>query len=442
MSATREELVDLFREAERRNDRPAAEAIMAQIENFQESPQQSAPQDLTYFQRLGRDLTQRGEEIQKLTERVGVGDLDPKLGFIRVAEEVGGGIWDLTPEWLQDWVSDEFASTGRGIAALTPQGVKDTVATVAEPAFDKAGEFAAKHPDLAEAIIKSPDLFPLFAPAAVKPAARDVIPRHKFYSKGGDITPWEHRVVTRRGTTGAMEDAGHTTTSRWTQKAQTIPDKRQIEIVEELRKVKNDKGQSMIRLGNTNRTNLNAIDYGISMEGKALFNTLKKQNIRINKAIPLVRISKNIQSAMPKEAVFASSQTSRNQVKVALQKVARIIDRHDGSAHGLLQARKELDAYYYTTKKRIFKNSDGLEITSPEARAYEIARTTINELIAEKAPSVAVKESLLKQRRLYQARDIVAPKAWVEPKTMWGRTKKRMEEALPRRHVIISNISK
>jgi len=108
------------------------------------------------------------------------------------------------------------------------------------------------------------------------------------------------------------------------------------------------------------------------------------------------------------------------------------IDANPGTAAGLLNARKQIDAEL----RRQTKTKSGSDIFDSTAdKAVNVAisdmRAVINDFIAEKAPGAGVKKSLKEQSLLFQTRDNLSPKVGREKSDLIRRAVKKIDDAIP-----------
>lgn len=93
-----------------------------------------------------------------------------------------------------------------------------------------------------------------------------------------------------------------------------------------------------------------------------------------------------------------------------------IVMKQPRTASGLLQARKDLDAWVKSQRPNAFDAAD-----SPISVAVREIRQELNDMVANSMPQAEVKASLRKQSNLYRVQDNIATKAKDEAPTRLGR---------------------
>lgn len=102
----------------------------------------------------------------------------------------------------------------------------------------------------------------------------------------------------------------------------------------------------------------------------------------------------------------------------ALTKAMDLFSNTNGSAAGLLSARKEFDKWVLQQRGKTAFASEKSNAINDTVR---VVRSTLNETLANAVPTVAVKDSLRTQHLYYSAMENIAPKAAKESATAIGR---------------------
>ena len=108
-----------------------------------------------------------------------------------------------------------------------------------------------------------------------------------------------------------------------------------------------------------------------------------------------------------------------------LEEAFRILDESDGSALGLLNARRKFDEVVRRVR------GDGVYDPTREsgiAAASRIVRGVLNERVKDAVPNANVHDLLNRQHRLIQAHDILDSNAKKEAKNVWGRAIQRLKD--------------
>ena len=102
----------------------------------------------------------------------------------------------------------------------------------------------------------------------------------------------------------------------------------------------------------------------------------------------------------------------------------RLVKESDGTAAGLLDARKQLDKFINKHQPKSLTQ----EYINSKAVAVSEIRTIMNEAVASAVPDVKVKDLLDKQHKLYKAWDVTGDKAIKEARTSIGRLWQKITE--------------
>jgi len=130
------------------------------------------------------------------------------------------------------------------------------------------------------------------------------------------------------------------------------------------------------------------------------------------------------------DELFASSDfkaISGNE-KVGLATVDWIQDRiskSDGTTLGLLQVRRDFDAWVRNVEK------GALDPTASNSRGQVVRklREYLNDKVEQAVPDAEVKKSLNRQSMLYQAENLIEPKLEKQSQTAWVRLSKKIKAA-------------
>lgn len=178
-----------------------------------------------------------------------------------------------------------------------------------------------------------------------------------------------------------------------------------------------------IKKSNTLLKNRNIVKDAYSMEAESLAFNLAKRDV----AIPDELLNSKLAQAQQElgENLFIGS--GGNQVtERVISGAADAVSKNPKTAAGLLQARKDFDKWVSSQRKNtIFDPA----VESPASVAIQKVRQSMNDLIAEAVPDVAVKESLAKQSAFRQAMDNMAAKGAKEGETVLQRMGERLKPA-------------
>jgi len=147
-----------------------------------------------------------------------------------------------------------------------------------------------------------------------------------------------------------------------------------------------------------------------------------------NPKIDSVELGKELGDTM--DALFDSDDfkaISGNE-KVGLATVDWIqsrIAKSDGTTLGLLQVRRDFDAWVKNVEK------GALDPTASNSRGQVVRklREYLNDKVEQAVPDAEVKKSLNRQSMLYQAENLIEPKLETESQTAWVRLSKKIKDA-------------
>ena len=116
----------------------------------------------------------------------------------------------------------------------------------------------------------------------------------------------------------------------------------------------------------------------------------------------------------------------------------KFIDEQPGKGSGILQARKNFDAWVKSQKgDKVFEPNFENALTIANREIRKVA----NDFLDKHAPEAGVRESLRKQSALYNALDYIEPKAAKEANTAIGRTFQNMANAVGLKNKIVQQIA-
>jgi len=157
-------------------------------------------------------------------------------------------------------------------------------------------------------------------------------------------------------------------------------------------------------------------------------NTRNRLDARIAKAgnpeIPMESVldtlATNATMALRSPAVLGNTEEA---LKKILAETQRQLEASDGTALGLLNARRNVDKWILDSRGSAFDGDFENAITA----SRRVMADTLNTLVSEAVPNVNVDELLRKQMLMYQARGVIEQKAIQEANTAIGRALQRVE---------------
>lgn len=160
---------------------------------------------------------------------------------------------------------------------------------------------------------------------------------------------------------------------------------------------------------NTFQSNYNALRKFNVGQAQQLERQIADNNFLIPRKETISRL-KNASAMLDKSPVIVGD--AQNTAKRLIAGAQKFINESDGTASGVLEARKKYDQWILSQKPKAFDANTENAFTL----ANREVRKTLNDLLAEKAPNVDVKGSLQKQSLIYDALNILEEKAAVEGK--------------------------
>ncbi len=416
-----------------------------QVINAQEvfgnsSPALSTPSEdekLGFLERFQEDIDKRVAMAAEIITAVQGGEQSTAEGILQVAGKVGAGA-------VMDFMGQAIISGGRGLAAITPDSIKDG-ATGAAVAFlntdaGKAGLFAAtlgaeqyqifreNNPRAARNIEAVVDIGLILFPVKAKPKAPiGVIGRagEKVNTASAKQTAEKTKVfvddLIRPKQTAAVrtEQVARTTEEGILRSKKVALSTKEAAIAETVSKVPG------VSASKTLQGNHEVILAELGKEANTLKSMLSKTDAPISRK-ELIDAGSKIKNILKNNPLIVGD-AEKSAAKI-ISKMDELVKANKPTASGLLQARKELDAWVRSQKgSNIFdpKQENAISIALREVRE------SANNLIAQKVPDAGVKESLRKQSNLYRAMDNIAPKAGDEAANVLLRAWQNTMRALP-----------
>lgn len=226
-------------------------------------------------------------------------------------------------------------------------------------------------------------------------------------------------ILPKQTASTAEDQVMRTTVNNWGTKVVSLSPQEQ-EIADAITKI------PQLSPKNTLQGNFNVLTQEISKEAVNLQNALQATKVIFPKKELISRFDSVINEVDKLPAVVSGNKQAW--AKQLISDARDAIAQYPGTPAGMLQARKALDKVVDTYRPRAFDpvTENALSAVLPKVRGV------INDFIAEKAPTTAVKESLRKQSLYYKAKDIIQPKAAIERPTMVGRGIDKISNMLPK----------
>lgn len=412
---------------------------------FQKIPAQDADEEvkLSFAQRLGGDIFDRVQMLEEIKNATSDGEQSYAEGVLQVAGKVGAGL-------ALDLLGESVVSMARGVSNITPDMIEDPVMESANSAFNtflntgigKAGLLAAEkgadawdlyrlnNPRAARNIESVVDIGMLVAPvsrsaAPVKPNilsrtatrlddAVEAQVNRRAESFFDDLVRPADTKATRIDEVGRTAEMG---ILRQKVSAPSAAEQRMASAVSRVDGVDPSK---------TMQGNYNAIAREVTAESERLGEALKQSGALVprqesKRALDLARQRLEQMPTMVGDA-------AKSAVRI-IDQAKKIIDENPGTSSGVLDARRQLDAWIRKQKPAVFDPAS----ENAMSMAVREVRQSLNNLIDAKNPSQGVRDSLSFQSNLLGAMDNISVKAAAEGKNIVSRTWRNVSRILPMR---------
>lgn len=391
--------------------------------------EQSAAQDITrpqetlgFTERVSADFETRRGELEEIKRATASGEQTLAEGVFQVIGKVGAGS-------VLDVLGEGAVSAIEGLSAITPDIIEDPLIETAtkltheflntdlgksglkaaQKGFAEWSNFAEENPRAARNIESVVDIGLLVSPVKGRAKIKSKptlagIAGEKMAARGAAQTARQKAdfiddLVLPKPTAAVRTEQVARTTEEGFLKTKTTGlsdiEKRMADEVSKVPGIGTEK---------TIQGNYSTISQEALKEAKVLKTALKKNDV----PIPRREFSAELDRAAARleQNPVLVGDASKSAVKVVDQ-MKRLVAKNQGTASGLLQARKELDAWIKTQKPKVFDP----KTDSPLSIAIKEIRQSTNDFIDARATNVAVKDSLRKQSTLLSAMENIAPKA-------------------------------
>ena len=475
-----EEARGLFKEAESRGDRETAIAAMAKIEELQGSPALTPEEEIevnsNIFQRIEKKHGERVNEVTQTLWDMQNKVITPEEGALQF---YGKGMAGASLDVVGEVATSAIFAIGDGLSAVIPDTVeKPTIeafkktwdwvtntdagkkaAEALEGGVSSWNEFKKYSPRSAKNIESLYNIGLMFAPAKTKKNASptsfqntanvlDDLATQQLKKKKVDFLT--DLVSPKRTPTVRIEEVARSVESGIGPFKKTVvtPSKAQTKIADVLMNVKG------ISPKNSLVGNRNIIQSTLNKRVDNLDRWLTASKIPVSKTYvnsQLDDVAANIARDYP-VLVGNVERYADDTVSYAKQ----LIDNSDGTASGLLRARKDLDAWVRRQKPQALAadKHDAMAI------AQRQTRTKINELIDDAivkhqtrlgAGKTAaskkisgfdnIRKELKDQSRMIEALDNIDPKAAIESETAIGRLYQDVARVMPLSDGLVKDLS-
>lgn len=389
-------------------------------------------------------LTRVGQDIQKRRAQAGESVAATQRGEQTKAEEIFQRFSKAGVGTMLDVMGEGAVSGFRALPDVVEQPLRqagsfvaEQVAPVVQPVVEAYEDFAKNNPRAARNTESAGNLLAMFAPIKGKPALMKQTPFGKVGSKLEKVAATQAKqrkgefaldLVKPKQTASVREaQVGRTVEEGFKRNKVVAPTPREAEIAKELSRLPIDKGKTL-------QGNYNVISKEVTKEARRLENRLKRKDVVFPRKEYFAKLNGAMQRLSENPELVGDAAKSAEKI---IQKMQSIVQSKKSSASGLLQARKELDAWIRSQK--------GAAAFDPKyENAMTIAireiRKTTNDFIDTKATDVGVKSSLRRQSNLFNAMDNIAPKAADEATNRIARLWQNVSNIVPINNDLTRNI--
>jgi hypothetical protein len=392
--------------------------------------------DQGVISRLGEDLSGRARTAAEALTQASTGQINPLRGLLRVGGAAAGGVGDIvgaglsaiTPDFIEKPVTEAVGGIVRAGMETPPGQAAVRAYEGLDPEIRKDIEAGVNIASLVPTV-KGVSLAGKAAKGAVPAATRAIATTGGLAGDAARkaLVREALEIVSPKQTARVGKAAikgGRVTPGGFFSTPDVAPDARTMRAAEA--------AAGIVRKNRTGIENANAVRAEITSMAQKL-----EKDISTLEVVPIVQRGEldNLMARALKEigenpTMVGNAEKSAERI---LNKFREFLPPGDVTAFDLLKARKKLD-------KWIEGLEGGSKVFDP---SYENAKTIAlrsirqgaNDLVAEKAPSVAVKESLARQSALFDALENIAAKSV-------GDLKKTGAQRFTERHPMLTGLGK
>lgn len=451
--------------ADAAGDTEAAKAIANYIKTNQTQQPQPKQYSDSFLGNVAKDWDMRGQQLNEINKLYAQGQDPYSTAYqkatvygsapVDVLNNAASSLWGtvkegakkgenarIIPDLTFDVALPAIKSVGSAAYSLVPESFKQNAAQTAKQGVQEYQKFKTENPTLAGNLEATGRLANIaLAMPQMSIAGRGL---GEGLSMAGDVIEKSGQTAAKKARNKFVQDLvmpeektkqiikdlsrGQRVQGKMLG-LQTIPDERQLNMINEVSGIK---GVSRL---NTLTGNHNAI----LSESKKIGEQLDQALLSNNAPILGERLAKNLQNTKTELMQHLNMRgDAANYADDIILKANQIYSQEPKTVAGLLTARKKLDAWAKGELPTLFANP---EKHGAAKDAYIAVRKAMNDLVAERADNVAVKDALQKQHILLSAGENLAPKAAKESDTLVGRTLQKVEKAVTLKSLIASGIA-
>lgn len=378
-----------------------------------------------FFGKIGDIINKGADNLGAITDKYAAGKQGLASSALQTAGEAASALTDIGME---------------GVKKVTPsfikEPVKKAVQAVAETqpvksATEAYSEWKNQHPEAAanlEATVNLASILPttkaattgLSVAETAASKAGTVLEKSAAKSASKITDEFAKNLVTPIKTAAVKEAevARTTEVGRGIFKKSviepTLQEKRAIEAVKQVPGVHPD---------NTFQKNFNIIKAHNEQLANNLVADVKANNFIIPRKETFANLDRAAKTLKDSPLIVGDAELT---AKRLLEGAKKVVNDNPGTAEGILQARKDFDAWVKTQKPTLFdaKTEGALTIANREIR------NSFNDILEAKAPNIKLKEKLATQHSLYNAMENIVPKAAKEADTAVQRLFQKVSDTL------------
>lgn len=228
-----------------------------------------------------------------------------------------------------------------------------------------------------------------------------------------------------------LDDLPNTSVSPITQKATVAKTSHQVEMADVVAAIPDFKPT------NTVKANDGVLRREVRKKGDDLIILLEKTEKnraasvgyggKLQTEVVVKRLSDDVSELIATNPLFRGDKSITGAAEAMLEKTVQLLSKKDITPANVLRVRRELDEFIRSSKGSVFDSATENAVSLP----FKTIRKTLNDIVDEAVPNVKVKESLRSQTMIFNAMDVIAPKAAEESATILGRAVQNTMKVLP-----------
>lgn len=405
-------------------------------------PKVQAPvqEDRGFLGNVKEDFKSRAERGGEEAYRAQTGEINPAQGALRVAGQGAAFVGDVAGEAAMSLGKTLLPKRAEEAIGSGVQKIAESKPVQAT--MEAYQGFKEKHPEAAkdlEAFVNIASIIPVGEGARIGSkvagkgltATGEALERSGIEAAESQKSKFVRELVRPEQTKAVKEAQVARTTEKGVgpfKRSVVEPTPKELRIESEISKIPE------VSESNTYQQNYNIIRDANVAEAVDLEKAVKANDFVIPKREVISRLQ-GAKSELAKSPVLVGD--AEKTADKLLAGAIDFVNKNEGKGSGLLKARKEYDKWVLSQKPKAFdaKAENAFTIANKEVRRV------FNDILDESAPDVGVKESLSRQSALYDALDVIAPKAAKEADTAVMRAFQKMAEKVGLKTKVVQQIA-